>query len=170
MLLLPLPWVWKVIFGWGRTAFLYHLLLYGEVKIECVSIWPVILSQGEKLIEGKDLKTVIGFLCYVQGLKHEVSNMNILDSPTVPMATKATQVATYNFTSFFSSLESIAKSRRASMTSLQESSRTGLIKKKTANFNILLHAMTCYSLLRRKFMAIVIYSRAVNDIGYDQFW
>ena len=45
-------------------------------------------SQGEKLIEGsrENLETVIGFLCYVQGLKHEVS-MKVLDSPVVPMAT-----------------------------------------------------------------------------------
>ena len=61
-------------------------------------------SQGEKLIEGsrENLETVIGFLCYVQGLKHEVS-MKVLDSPTVPMATQATQVASYNFTCLFSS-------------------------------------------------------------------
>ena len=45
-------------------------------------------SQGEKLIEGsrENLETVIGFLCYVQGLTHEVS-MKVLDSPAVPMAT-----------------------------------------------------------------------------------
>lgn len=95
----PLTWVWKLNFGWGWKAHLYHLLLCREVKIECLSVWPVTFSQWEKLMSGwwEDLETLIGLLYYV--LMIWVHRHPSFSSRT--QGYKNSLVASYNFMFLF---------------------------------------------------------------------